>query len=339
MIYKQRLIALVLFLLSGGSLFGQDPVFSQFYTAPMMLNPALAGNTLNARIGLHYRNQFPTFSGPAFRTYAASVDQYFNDLNSGVGIMFWADDAGDGIYRTIRASGFYSYRIRVQDNLYIKWGVEASYQQNRLDWQRLLFADQIDPELGPIAGAVSMETQPENLNNSYFDISTGALVYNRLFYAGISIKHINSPDQSILNNGNEILNGLPVRMNIHAGAEIELTRGKRNFSNSYISPNILFAKQGDYAQINAGAYIQAGFMFLGGWYRHANTNADAVIGLIGFQQGILKVGYSFDYTISDLSGGNGGTHELSLIINLDQSETNKRKNKSIDYSDCLNLFR
>ena len=97
---------------------------------------------------------------------------------------------------------------------------------------------------------------------------------------------------------------------------------------------MLYVKQGDFAQINGGAYFGFGSFFAGGWYRHTTSNSDAIIGLVGLQKGVLKFGYSYDITISGLAGDSGGTHEFSLVFNLDANRSHKT-----DYNDCFKLFR
>ena len=63
----------------------------------------------------------------------------------------------------------------------------------------------------------------------------------------------------------------------------------------------MYVKQGDFGQVNAGAYFGFGSFFAGGWYRHAFTNSDAMIGLVGVQKDAMKFGYSYDFTISRLT--------------------------------------
>ena len=55
-----------LFILTIGlttGVFAQDPQFSQFYAAPLYLNPAFAGSSELARVGINYRNQWPAMPG------------------------------------------------------------------------------------------------------------------------------------------------------------------------------------------------------------------------------------------------------------------------------------
>ena len=63
---------------------GQDPIFSQFYAAPLQLNPAFAGNTYAPFIAVNYRNQWSGFNNfQTYNTYAASFSQFVEGLNSG----------------------------------------------------------------------------------------------------------------------------------------------------------------------------------------------------------------------------------------------------------------
>lgn len=57
--------------------YAQDVQFSQFYNAPLYLNPALTGTSHSSRAILNYRNQWPT-AGKPFITYAASFDHFFS---------------------------------------------------------------------------------------------------------------------------------------------------------------------------------------------------------------------------------------------------------------------
>ena len=91
---KRQLILFLLFLSFQAS--AQDPVYTQFYAAPLQLNPAFTGTTYAPRFGLIYRNQLPSFAGNAYETYSASYDQFVPDLNSGFGFFVASDDQGEG---------------------------------------------------------------------------------------------------------------------------------------------------------------------------------------------------------------------------------------------------
>lgn len=333
-----RVILVTGILLSCLVLKAQDPVFSQFYAAPLQINPAFTGNTYAPHISINYRNQWPSWTSgtSAYVTYAAYYDQFVESLNSGFGLSILSDDAGGGLITTNRLNGHFAYRVQVVDDFFIKIGVEASAVQTRYGWDKFLFLDQIDERFGPISPGgtpyPTEETQPDDLNNTYFDVSAGILAYSNMFYGGLSLKHLNTPDESVLGVNDNLNTGLPMRVTLHGGMEIKIREGNNRRAASFISPNLMFIRQGDFGQINGGALANIDALFGGLWYRHAFTNPDAVIVLLGVQKDIFKIGYSYDITVGSLSGQTNGSHEISLTINFDRG-------KRVDYNDCFQLFR
>jgi hypothetical protein len=74
--------------------------------------------------------------------------------------------------------------------------------------------------------------------------------------------------------------------------------------------------------------------------RHTiDQNADAAILLVGFRQGIYKVGFSYDATVSNLSGVSGGTYEMTMSFSLDQDKNLKKKKKRAVTAECPRFFR
>jgi len=209
--------------------------------------------------------------------------------------------------------------------------------QTTLDWDKLVFLDEIDPIQGP--SQPSQEQRPANLNNTVLDISAGLLAYGERAYGGLSVKHLNSPDRSLLDINENLGVGLPLRLTLHGGWEIPLERGNNRRGGAFVSPNLLLIKQGEFAQVNGGAYFGFGNFFSGVWYRHTISNADAAIALVGVKYGVFRMGYSFDFTLNGLGlERTGGTHELSLTINFDDSKEAARKRKRARYNDCFKMF-
>ncbi len=337
------LLLLAAFAVDGNA---QDPIFSQFYSAPLMLNPAFAGNTYEPRIAMNYRNQFPAVvdGSTAFATYAVSYEQFVPSLNSGVGLLIKTDNAGGGLYKTTKVGFTYAYRVQLNDNFNVKIGVEAGFRQINLDYNKLVFFDQLNPLTGSVDPSgnpnPSNEIPPDATNTTNFDVGAGILVYNSVFYGGISIKHLNTPNENLLNINNGISDGLSMRVSVHGGAQFTLREGNNRHPSTFISPNILVVKQGNQGQVNAGAYISWRSVFFGGWFRYAYSNSDAIIGLIGYQWDIFKLGYSYDATVSSLSSApSGGAHEISLVLNFDNSARLKAKRHAERYNDCFKIFR
>lgn len=325
-----RGVFFVAFLISFcGALNGQDVIYSQYYASPLHLNSAFTGNTESPFVAINYRKQWPGLNN-AYNTYSVSYDQFFNNLNSGFGLSILSDNAGDGILVTNKLSGFYAYRLRINRDTYLKLGIEAGVFQTRLDWDKLVFYDSIDPETGP--GLLTEENIPLNTNLAYFDISSGLMLVNPKYYGGISLKHLNTPDQNFYDTNSNIFTGLPLRITLHGGTEIPILLGNNLFRGAFFSPSILLVKQGSFYQVNAGAFVNYDAFLFGLSYRQAGRNGDALIGTVGVRYGIFKIGYSYDLTISRLGFDSGGAHELSVVFNFDTD-------KESIYNDCLNLFR
>lgn len=305
---RTTLILLVLLVWTTKS-FAQDVIYSQFYANPLYLNPALAGAKLDQRITLNYRNQWPSIK-KGYVSYSATWDQQFDKISGALGFMANADVAGGGIYNRFAGSGIYSYRVQATRFIVLNAAIEATYMQYKLDWTKLIFGDQIDTRTGNVES--TREYIPEKLSIGNMDFSAGVLGgYKESLYFGVSVNHLTRPDIAFY-EGNA--NRVPMRWTVHSGILIDFRQGMdgediRNFS---ISPNFIYVQQGQFRQFNVGLYMNK-FPFVAGlWMRHNFGNPDAVIALLGFQSKTYKIGYSYDYTVSNLTNRSGGAHEISI---------------------------
>lgn len=307
----------------------QDPIFSQFYAMPLQINPGFAGTALAPRAGIAYRNQWTGFKS-AYRTYAAFYEQSLDRLNSGIGFHLEGDNAGDGIYKTNRFSAIYAYRLKVNEWIALKLGIEMGVQQVNLNWDKLLFPDQLDAING--ISYNTEEIRPDMTNRADLDVSSGLLLLSKKFYLGVGLKHLNTPSQSILRLKDNLVPGLPIRYTFHGGTELLVKRGNKRQEPSFVSPNFLLVAQGPYKQLNVGAYANLGSIFTGAWFRHTFRNSDAIILLAGFKEGPFKIGISYDATVSSLANNAGGTFEVTLGLIF-------REKKRIDINDCTRMFQ
>lgn len=322
------------------SVYTQDPVFSQFYNAHLQLNAAMAGNTRGPLIQLNYRNQWPGL-GNIYTTYSLSYDQYISKLKSGIGFNILTDNAGDGTLKTTGLTGYYSYRLKISGDTYIKSGLELGFVNTSLNWSKLLFGDAIDPGVGPISPGgspfPSSESVPGITSKNYLNVGAGLLFYSPKYYIGLGLKNLNTPDISFLssiNTGDQSSLALPVRWSLHAGSQIVLRKGNKSVDPTFISTNIMVQRQRDFNQLNLGAYLSVN-KFLGGiGYRHSFFNGDALITSFGVKKDFFKIMYSFDLTMSQLGLDQGGSHEIGIVLNFDYLYPKKQ-----DYNDCFAIFR
>ncbi len=310
MIRVIRIIIVSLFALAWGVTQAQDPEFSQFYANPLYLNPALAGSTECGRLGLNYRSQYPSLS-KAYVTYNIAYDQSLPGMNSGFGFIVMSDAQGDGALVRNSISAIYAYKLQVSNPVLISFGVKGGYYQEYLNWDKLTFGDQINPTTGNIS-PTTLESPPINDNISVIDFSAGAVMsYLDQFFFGVAVDHINQPSLSFYDNDSK----LPMKIAFHGGAIINASEGglgNASGSDVVIQPNLLYMQQENFRQLNVGLYVKKYPFVLGSWFRHNFENPDAVVALIGITYNNFRVGYSYDFTVSQMGGKAGGAHEISF---------------------------
>jgi len=294
----------------------QDAEFSQYFANPLNLNPALAGNKMCPRITFNYRNQWPSIAN-GFITYTASYDMYMEKLHGGIGFSFMNDRAGQA-YRSTAFSGIYNYGLNISSKVEINAAMQVTYQQNTLDWDKLVFADQIDTRQGVIIPETA-EDKPDRLSKGFPDFSTGITVgYDKSMYWGVAVHHLSQPDISFYGKS-----ALDIKITAHWGALFDLQKESSEGNTEHqtsLSPNILYQQQGKFHQLNMGCYLNK-YPFTGGvWYRNNFENSDAIIAMLGLSFLDFKIGYSYDYSISRLAKVSGGSHELSLAWQLPRFE-------------------
>ncbi|MCB2219392.1 MAG: PorP/SprF family type IX secretion system membrane protein [Bacteroidetes bacterium] len=309
------MIGLLLVSLNG---FSQDPQFSQYYAHPLYLNPALAGTGECSRVMLNYRNQWPSISG-GFKTYAFSADLYSDALSGGLGLSIYADDAA-GLVNTIRAGGMYAYHLNLGQQTSLNMGIEAAFFQQKLMWDELVFSDMINYTDGTVLKGVTGEVPPDRTTISVVDFSAGLVLGIReKYYIGFASNHLTEPDLGYYSNSS---NPLFRKYTAHAGALFTVLEGdyRSERGKLILNPNVLYQQQQNAKQLNAGCNVEFMPLIAGIWYRHNFVNPDGFIFLVGLKQKRYKFGYSYDLTMSELSGESGGAHEISfaLLINCDK---------------------
>lgn len=313
---------LLLMVLSYKS-YAQDPQYSQYYAAPLFLNPAFAGSELATRVGVNYRSQWPGLEAN-FSTFSAYADGFLEEYNVGVGVLVTNDVEGAAELQSTSVSGLLSYELRVADGAYFRPGFQATYMRRDIGfYENLVFANQINPTnpFGPILPGNDLAGFGDPVN--LVSLSLGGLFFTENFWLGFTGHHINQPNQSFIEAGSS---HLPIKYSIHTGYRISLGNGpmRRDFTHMYreryFTPTVNYKRQGPFEQLDVGGYFYVEPIVFGLWYRglpykpvEQQNNRDAIVLMVGFNlPSGLNVGYSFDYTVSQLGIQSGGAHEISL---------------------------
>lgn len=303
----------------------QDPSFSQFFSSPLNINPALTGN-INAdwRAIANFRNQW---LGPAspYVTGTVSYDRkiFQNKIPNvpdegnitGIGGMLMMDRAMAGVAKSTYASLNLAYHVKLTngDNKHkIGAGFGAIYGNRRIDYSRVDFEEQFTG----YGFNTNLPTGESSLSNMkpYFSVSAGLLysITNEKtnIDLGVAAFHVNKPKQTFLKDEHQYL---AMRKVAHANFETYLN------DRVVLNANAIYQFQSKASYYSFGAAIgyylptEQDVLVLGGlWYWSSN----AVIPYVGFSWKDFQLGLSYDMTVSKLNQAakKPSTWELALII-------------------------
>lgn len=299
----------------------QDPHFSQFFSSPLTLNPALTGKfdgTL--RVAGNYRNQWPAFNN-VYTTSTLSVDfgilkNKLPDFDTwGLGILALTDKAGGGVLTNNYIGLSTSYHKALDEDGYQQLGIgfQGTYGQKRLDNSKLVFEDQLTP-FG-FTGVTQDIFSSANLNINYFDVNAGLLYSGSTsdrnnYYVGASMYHINRPKESF-KGGNW---NIATRTTISAGGYFPVS------DILTLHTSGIYQVQNKSSEITIGGALAAAIdaqstdpsnVYIGSWFR---VN-DAIIPYIGIEFAGMRIGATYDINVSSLKAGSQsqGGMEISII--------------------------
>ena len=153
------------------------------------------------------------------------------------------------------------------------------------------------------------------------------MAYNDRIWAGVNFDHLLKPRQSFYGDWDT---HVPFKLNVFGGMQISRRGRLRNRYSEVISVAGNIKYQDNFVQSDLGLYYYRDPIIFGLWYRgipFVTTQAgDAVIGLIGIKTEQMHIGYSYDFTISNLIASTGGAHEISLVYEfLTSTLANRRR--------------
>jgi type IX secretion system PorP/SprF family membrane protein len=322
-----------LLLFSWASSFAQDFHYSQFYNAPVYLNPALTGIfDGDLRIQGNFRNQWANVPVD-YLTFSAFVDKKFiarydrsSFFSAGLGVNY--DRAGDGNLTWLDLNLNGSYTQYLSDGMFVSLGGQARFAQRSFDQGGLRFADQFNRGIGSFdPGLVSTE-QFGSTNNGFLDLSVGVNFhwqalkrYERFDYkrkrskldVGVALIHLTEPDQGFIED-EEV--PLLRRLSAYAQGIAQLT------SNLDLAAGLTLQRQGPYNEnvVMGGLRYhlnrQPGkqIAIQGGLGYRWDRIGDAFFPTVQLHYNEWRIGLSYDVNTSDFNVAtlrNGGP-EISI---------------------------
>ncbi|MDN5214069.1 PorP/SprF family type IX secretion system membrane protein [Fulvivirgaceae bacterium BMA12] len=321
----------------------QDANFSQYYAAPLYLNPALAGIDPRITVGLNYRSQLKSDLYPnqsSQFSFILPIMGKGNGVNhkGGLGLSAYNEIAGQNSnFKVIgiNLAGAYNLYLKQDGSQKFTFAIQGGFINKQIDFTNLTWGSQFDPFVG---FDTSIDPSINFLNEStlYPVFNAGLMWYTSLggeeangssAYFGLSAGNINEPDESLLDG--EPLK-LPRLFKVNAGVDLSINE-KITFS-----PNVLLKYQNGVFQLNGGTYLYYDLantesdagpnltrLVLGAWYRYG----DSFIVATGINKNQFTVGFSYDMRISSLRHPDigSGAYEVSFTYRF------KRKEKEATY--------
>lgn len=297
-------------LIAAVCLHGQTPQFTQFYHAPMAMNPAFVGITEQYRAALLHRQQWLGAAAQTATTYAA-FDANMPFVNSGAGVFLMHDVAPDGLLRQTALQGAYGFSFRLNKQYVLRMGLNAGLGNRSLTTDNLRFTSQVRPDEPDVF-------EGGGSNSRFFaDFGAGILFYGTKFWTGAAVLHLNRPDISFLTGESA---ALPRLYALHAGGKFPLpTEG---VGDVYLMPALLFKQQGIARQLDIGLRaafervpVQTGIQYRGLPFLQSFglPRQDALAVVIGIYCSRWQMAYGYDLPLSTMSRVTSGSHEIGIV--------------------------
>lgn len=322
----KKLLTFLLIVVAFNGISQQLPQYSQYNRNQIMVNPAAAGMydfldvTLGGRAqwlgvtnapmtayayasGVIKRNRVRY--NPSLRTsYGPTASPKVNTgkLKHAIAGQVVSDQYG--AFRNISVSGIYAIHLPVSNNYNISFGTKLGLSNSTFLQDRAVVLSQMPGYTGPVMGDPTYDSYIANQSSlNFMDIGAGLYFYGDGLYVGISADKLS---KGLVEFGSGTANFDPrMHFNFTAGYRFNLT------NDWTLMPSAL-VKYMDIAPPAIEGSVQFEYkewLWFGASYRHT----DAVVGMIGCNiSDRFKIGYSYDFSISEFNNYSSGGHEVVL---------------------------
>ncbi len=270
---------------------------SQYSMNDYIVNPAVAGSRDYFEAKMMNRNQWSGFTD-APRTFTLSLLAPFKNPKFAMGGYLFVDNVGPTRRTGLQVS--YAYHLTINEKMKLGLSASVGLLQFTIDGSRIELASADDPALY------------NELNSQLvFDAKFGAYLYADNWYAGFTLPQLLQNQIELYETMDGDLNRLEDHYLVTGGYRFEVTDDIK------LEPSVL-VKYVYPAPIKIDASLKVIYkemLWAGGSWR----NNDAWVAMIGYEWNeTLSLGYSFDFTTSNLKNYSNGTHEIVIGFRLNQ---------------------
>jgi len=301
----------------------QDIHFSQFFEAPLLRNPSLAGIfTGDIRIQGVYRSQWGNITVP-YKTGSFNLE-YKKPIGHGddfitTGLQIVYDKAGTTNFTTTNILPAVNYHksMSSEKSSYLSLGFMGGVVQRRIDRSKMTTNSHFDGN-GYNPGLADGETFT-NPNYSYLDGSVGMTFNSQMsadkpnnnFFVGAAYHHFNRPKNSFYQNPE-----IELHPKIVFSAGVRFDMGET----SYLTLQADHSKQGPSTETIGGAMYS---FKIGDDYQHPDYTLhfggylrleDSFIPVVKLDYNPFSFAFSYDVNVSSLNIASSGRGGLELSV-------------------------
>lgn len=267
----------------------QDPVFNQYMNNLLTVQPAYAGMTGYLNVTALSRIQWVGFDG-APTTNTITIQGPFQKYNIGIGLSLINDKFGP-----VRQNGLYAdyaYRILINDDQYISFGIKGGFNRYEALLSELPTHDPNDP------------IAIQDINKKYLpNFGLGFLWHSDVFFIGFSIPKFFK--NKISSESGVSLYKEEINYYGMGGVVFDISEAVK------FKPTFLYRwSEGSPGIVD----LTVNFLFFDRIWAGATYRLKNSYGLLfqAFVNKQLKIGYAYDLTTFHPTQANAGTHEFML---------------------------
>jgi len=265
-------------------------MYNQYMFNGFALNPAYAGSRDVLSLTAHYRHQWAGFAG-APRTQTFFAHSPLRNPKNNLGLSLINDQLG--VSRRTSLTATYAYRLELTKSMRLAFGLQGGLSLFQDRWADVITDEDNDQAFGA--------------NSPVFvvpKVGFGLYLDHRQFFLGASIPHLldyKNSDYSLYVSESNLYKpwfftgGLLLTLNPYLKLRPSFLVKYLQYSPTQVD-------------VNANLIIRDKF-----WVGASYRSGDALVGLLEFQiNQQFRLGYSYDYPLTDLRQFTSGSHEIML---------------------------
>jgi len=274
--------------------------YSNYLFNKTILNPAAAGSNEYIELMGSYRKQWTGVEG-APQTAFLSIDGPLLDRRLGLGLQVVSDQIG--AQSNVGAVLSVAPRVRLAKDKFLSFGVGLGLFNSSINGSKLTYDNQQETIIPSV-----------NQSASIFDMKAGIYYKDKYWFGGVSVFNLIEP--KIKYSSDKLTQGNTQARHYYAMAGRMIPLSEK-FD---IIPSVLYktTEDIDKGQFDFNAKLVYNGMFgFGVGYR----NQESLVFLAELQlKSVLKIGYAYDYTTTDISNYTSGSHEIMVAYRFIQNK-------------------